>query len=183
MTQFDAGQVLRLLAARHAKDVFVPECKTGETWRRTMHRADAWAMNRSWVNLTFSGYEIKVSREDFVGDDKWPAYLPLCHQFWFATAPGVIHGKDEVPAAAGWLEMTGGGGRLLVRKKAPRRDIEPPADLLLSTCTTLSVVTVASAGFWDSMAGDTTTSMSRCHGSVMRSFSKRTPGFDCLPKM
>ena len=131
MTQFNARQVLRLLAARHARDVFVPECKTGETWRKTMHRVDAWAMNRSWLNLTFSGYEIKVARADFVGDDKWPAYLPLCHQFWFATAPGVIHGPAEVPAAAGWLEMTGGGGRLLVRKKAPRRDIELPADLLL----------------------------------------------------
>ena len=58
-----------LLAVRHAKDVFVEECKNGPTHNtKTLIKLDAWAMSRSWANPHTFGYEIKVSRSDFLSD-------------------------------------------------------------------------------------------------------------------
>ena len=71
-----ASDLLALLAKKHSADVFVPECKTGGTWAGTHLRLDAWAMRRSWTHPTVWGYEIKVSRSDFLSDDKWVGYLP-----------------------------------------------------------------------------------------------------------
>ena len=127
---YSAGQLLALLRVRHTGDVFADEVKSGPTWAAEMFRLDAWAMNRSWKHLTFDGYECKVSRSDFLNDDKWPAYLPLCHRLWFVTAPGVC-AKAEIPEACGWLEMSVTGTRLWRRKQAPRREIQPPTSLLL----------------------------------------------------
>lgn len=122
--------VLRLLASRHSGDVFVSECKDGPTWNNNHLRLDAWAMNRSWQNLKMTGYEIKVSRSDFFQDDKWRGYLPLCHELYFAAPKGVIQ-INELPAEAGLMEVAGTGTRMMIRKKAPYRDIELPAQLMV----------------------------------------------------
>jgi len=122
--------ILEMLAQRHAKDVFVPECKDGPTWRGEHLRLDAWAMSRSWSHLCFYGYEIKRSRADFLRDQKWHAYLPLCNEFWFVTSqPGVID-PSELPPECGLLVAASTGTRLLTKKAAPRRQVEPPLILL-----------------------------------------------------
>jgi hypothetical protein len=73
-----SNDILKLLSEKHSEDVFVPECKNGSTWLSTHLRLDAWVMNRSWTKLKFTGYEIKVSRQDFLRDDthdiKWHNY-------------------------------------------------------------------------------------------------------------
>ena len=46
----DAAKIRQLLADKHSKDVFVPECKGGSTWFSDHDRLDAWAMARSWKN-------------------------------------------------------------------------------------------------------------------------------------
>ena len=124
-----ANQIVQLIAANHTQDVFITECKDGATWNREHLRLDAWAMNRSWKHMVMTGYEVKVSRGDFISDDKWPAYLPLCNQFYFVAPPGVID-KMELPAEAGLYEVSKTGSRLWKRKVAPHRTIEPPAKLL-----------------------------------------------------
>jgi hypothetical protein len=128
--KISAGLLLNLLAVRHSKDVFVPECKDGPTWGGGVEhvRLDAWAMPRSWVKPATTGYEIKVSRSDFLGDDKWQAYLPLCHKFYFVAPPGIIK-PDEVSAEAGLIVTTRNATRLLTKKKAPLRDIQIPEEL------------------------------------------------------
>lgn len=40
------------------------------------------------------GYEIKVDRQDFRADEKWPGYLDYCHQLWFVAPKGVITAED-----------------------------------------------------------------------------------------
>ena len=61
-----ADQVLTLLRNKHSKDVFVSECKNGETWgARDLLKMDAWVLLRSYSPLTTVGYEIKISRRDF----------------------------------------------------------------------------------------------------------------------
>lgn len=68
-------------------------------------------------NWTVRGYEIKLSRQDFLGDRKWQNYLPYCHFFFFASVPDVIHPGD-LPEEIGHLEL--GESGLILRKK-PRR--------------------------------------------------------------
>lgn len=61
-----AKAILELLRAKHAEDVFVPECKTGPSQGHDHSRFDAWVMKKSWANAATIGYEIKVSRSDFL---------------------------------------------------------------------------------------------------------------------
>lgn len=128
--KYNASGIVALLESRHAKDVFVAECKDGPTHYASHLRLDGWAMMKSWAHPCAIGYEIKVSRSDFVSDNKWPAYLPLCNQFYFVAPPGVID-PAELSPDAGLLVVAGEGAgtRLLTKKKAPYRDVSIPTDL------------------------------------------------------
>ena len=123
-----AAEILELLRVRHSKDVFVDECKDGPTHYTQHVRMDAWVMPRSWANPATTAYEIKVSRSDFLSDHKWPAYLPLCHQFYF-VCPAKLIAVEECPADAGLLWVTTTATRLYTKKKAPYRNVEIPEEL------------------------------------------------------
>lgn len=125
-----APQVIELLRARHSKDVFVSECKNGPTqvYGAQVLKLDAWAMPRSWSNPACTGYEVKVSRSDFLRDDKWPGYLECCNCFYFVAPPGIIM-KDELPPEVGLVETSRNAAKLYTRKKAPVRDIQIPEEL------------------------------------------------------
>ena len=125
-----AQELVNLLASRHSKDVFIPECKDGPTHSKSHLRMDAWAMNKSWAHPVVSAYEVKVSRADFLKDNKWPAYLPLCNQFYFVAPAGLID-VSELPLETGLLTAAGKGNgmRLLTKKKAPHRDIIIPEEV------------------------------------------------------
>lgn len=119
---FSSEQIIALLRARHSEDVFVTECKDGPSQMANgFSRMDAWAMPRSWAHPAITAYEVKVSRSDFLRDDKWRNYLNCCNVLYFACAPGIIS-PDELPADVGLLEMSKTGGRLFTRKKAAYRD-------------------------------------------------------------
>jgi len=92
-------------------------------------RLDAWVMRKSWSNPLMIGYEIKVSRSDFLGDDKWPEYLKYCNEFYFVTPSGLVD-KEELPEGVGLIQCSKTGTRLFTKRKAVYRDIEPPSDLL-----------------------------------------------------
>lgn len=126
----NAEDILQLLAQRHADDVFVPECKDGPTQTGTHRRLDAWAMKKSWKHPAFHAYEIKVHRSDWLRDQKLGDYLPLCTDLW-VVAPKAVVLLDELPSEVGLLEAAGTGTRLLTRRKAVHRQIEPPISLLL----------------------------------------------------
>ena len=123
-----AFAILKLLAAKHAGDVFVPECKDGPTAYGSHRRMDAWVMNRSWANACVTGYEIKVNRSDFLKDEKWRDYLPLCNCFYFVCPRGLI-AIEEVPEGAGLMYVAKTGTRLYTKRKAPHRDVEIPESL------------------------------------------------------
>ena len=117
-----AGTVIDALATRHAKDVFVPECKMGSAWAGC-RILDAWAMSKSWSPWTTFGYEVKVSRSDFLNDRKWQEYLPVCHEFYLAT-PAKLVAPEELPPDVGLLWMVG-GRRMICKRKAVRREPDP----------------------------------------------------------
>lgn len=124
-----AGQVIELLATRHSKDVFVPECKDGPTQSSSHLRLDAWAMRRSWSDAATFGYEVKVTRADWLRDDKWVYYIPLVNHFSVVAPKGIVQ-ATELPEGVGLLEVVG-EKRLLTRKKAARKEIQHPETLYM----------------------------------------------------
>ena len=111
-----AHEILELLAQKHIQDVFVKECPAGHTGQRM----DGWAMRKSWAKPLMVGYEIKVSRQDFLGDQKWMGYLPFCNQLYFVCEQGVAS-VAEVPEQCGLMLRSKNGSRLFTKKKAPHR--------------------------------------------------------------
>jgi len=97
-------------------------------------------MRRSWENPCVWGYEIKVSRSDFLADNKWRGYLPLCNEFYFVAPTGVIK-PDELPQEAGLLLVTSTAARLWTKKKAPHRDIEIDANIFRYVLISRAVIT------------------------------------------
>ena len=121
-----AQAVLQLLKDRHADDVFVPECKNGPTHiADDLQIFDAWVMKKSWTHPLTIGYEIKVSRADFMQDTKWPGYLKWCNEFYFVCPSQVIR-PEELPPEVGLIWCSKNMTRLYTKRKAVYRQIEPP---------------------------------------------------------
>lgn len=122
-----ANTILNLLLKRHKDDICIPECKSGQSWVKAgqMKKFDLFAMKRSYTNPMTWIYEIKVSRQDFLRDDKWQTYLPYCTEFYFIAPAGIID-PTEVPEQAGLLLSSKNGTRLYCKKKAPYRDVIIP---------------------------------------------------------
>jgi len=85
-------------------------------------------MKKSWASPLTTCYEIKVSRSDFLGDTKWPSYLPYCNELFFVCPPKMIS-IDEVPENAGLMYISSTGTRIYTKKKAPYREVEIPEDI------------------------------------------------------
>ena len=128
----DAKNIIELLEAKHWKDIGVSECKLGPSMGvgGKCRRLDYWACKKSWANCLATGYEIKVSRSDFLGDEKWVEYLKSCHQFYFVCPSGLIQ-PEELPDKVGLMYVSQTGTRLFTKRKAVIRDLEIPNDLLL----------------------------------------------------
>jgi hypothetical protein len=119
-----------LCRTRHSKDVCIPECKDGPSQGVRSRRMDLWTMRKSYSQFCMTGYEIKVTRRDYIQDEKWKDYLPLCHELYFVCPWGVIQ-PEEVPASCGLIWMSRNLTKGYVKKKADFRKIEPPVDLLV----------------------------------------------------
>lgn len=117
----EAGDLVAMLAKRHERDVFVPECNAGSA-HAGCRRLDAWALLKTWSPFTVIGYETKVARGDFLGDRKWVDYLPVCHEFYF-VCPARLIAVEELPEHVGLLWTA--GSRLLTKRKAVRREPDP----------------------------------------------------------
>lgn len=126
--KINAGMIEKLLSVKHRDDIFVPECKNGPTHTAGHLRMDAWVMKRSWANPLTIAYEIKVSRSDFLGDQKWHRYLDYCNEFYFVCPTGLID-PTELPAEAGLMYVAKTGTRLFRKKAAPRRKVQIPESL------------------------------------------------------
>lgn len=125
----NSGQILGLLAKRHSEDVFVPECKDGPTQSGRGHlRMDAWVMAKSWVSPKVTAYEIKVSRSDFLKDDKHQKYMDYCNEFYFVCPRGLIQ-PEELSDGCGLVWVSKTGGKLFTKKRAPYRDVTIPESL------------------------------------------------------
>lgn len=123
-----ARDLVRLLKVKHSGDVFVEECKDGPTHTTEHRRIDAWAMAKSWAHPRVSGYEVKISRGDFLQDTKWPDYLPMCNELYFVCPTGLIQ-PPELPTGVGLLWASKTGTKLYTKKKATYRDVTIPEEV------------------------------------------------------
>lgn len=96
---------------------------------RKSRRLDLWAMKKSYSNFATYGYEIKVSRADFLRDEKWQDYLPLCNQLFFVTPWKLVY-PSEIPGDVGLIWCSKNLSRCQVKKKAAHRKIDMPVKLM-----------------------------------------------------
>lgn len=128
MQKVTATEIKEALAEYHPKDYFITECKTCSTYfpdPQGMLKFDGLAVTRSYTYPCITGYEIKVSRSDFLGDNKWHLYLQYCNEFYFVVPVGLI-AKDEIPENVGLIYYYPETRKLLKKRKAVYRKIDEP---------------------------------------------------------
>lgn len=126
MAKFGSHIILKALAERHWQDFFMTEVKNGPTQWGSHLRMDAVAMKKSWANPCITAYEIKVSRNDFIRDDKWPGYMNYCNRFAFACPKGLIQ-TDELPPEVGLVWVTE-DGKLKFKRHPVFRVVDIPVE-------------------------------------------------------
>ncbi len=136
MTSHD---IQKLLKAKHSKDIYVPECKNGQSYVEGLLRLDGLAIARSYANPMVTGYEIKVSRYDFMGDEKYHHYLKYCNCFYFVCPPDLIQ-PNELPDNIGLLWSSKNCKKLYKKKKAVYIDQDIPADIYKYILITRAVI-------------------------------------------
>jgi hypothetical protein len=123
-----APTIKHALSRRHKDDFFLTEVKDGPTWFKDHVRIDAWAMKKSWSNPHVLGYEVKVSRSDFLNDTKWPSYLSMCNSLSFVCPKGLIK-PDEIDPQVGLIYYNPEKKSLYTAKKALYRNIEIKSEM------------------------------------------------------
>lgn len=121
-------EIKMALEKYHPNDYFITECKTCSTYfpdPQGMLKFDGLAITKSYTRPCITGYEIKVSRSDFRGDNKWNLYLQYCNEFYFVVPVGLI-AKEEIPENVGLIYYYPETKKLLKKRKAVYRKIEEP---------------------------------------------------------
>ena len=118
------------LGALHADkpSYFITECKTCSTYfpdPQGLLKFDGLAITKSYTKPNIIGYEIKVSRNDFLQDNKWHLYLQYCNEFFFVVPTGLVK-KEELPENVGLIYYNPDTKTLRTVKKALWRKIEEP---------------------------------------------------------
>lgn len=120
--------IKKALAAYEEKSYFITECKTCSTYfpdPQGLLKFDGLAIKKSYTKPCITGYEIKVSRGDFLQDAKWHLYLQYCNEFYFVVPKGLIT-KEELPDNVGLIYYYPDSGNLRKKKKALYREIDEP---------------------------------------------------------
>lgn len=107
---------------------FITECKTCSTYfpdPQGLLKFDGLAITKSYTKPNIIGYEIKVSRNDFLQDNKWHLYLQYCNEFYFVVPKGLVK-KEELPDHVGLIYFNPDTNGLRTVKKALYRQIEEP---------------------------------------------------------
>lgn len=126
-----AQDITIALSKKHSSDFFMTEVKNGPSgWSGSNVRMDAVAIAKSWTKPCIYGYEIKVNRQDFMNDKKWPIYKEQTHSFSFVCPKGLIS-PDEVGEDVGLIYYNEQSGSLYTRKKAKYRECEMSAGMLM----------------------------------------------------
>lgn len=125
--------IKRALAEKHWKDFFLTEVKSGPTQLSRpgdLKILDGLAIRKSWTNPCFTGYEVKISRGDFLRDAKFYTYEELCNCLYIVCPKGMID-RTELPESVGLMYYDPDKRTITTRKKAIFRKIEYTSEMLL----------------------------------------------------
>lgn len=131
MTKVTSTEIKRALQGRCPKEYYLTEVKNGGTYTPSNQGLlifDAVHIRRSWTNPCITIYEIKVSRGDFLQDNKWKLYLQYCNQFFFVVPKGMID-RNELPEDIGLIYYNPDTKGLVTKQKAKWRECENPDDM------------------------------------------------------
>lgn len=126
-------EIIRALEEKlSVKHACFAEVKDGPTVSRggAHRRVDFIAIKPTWSPVTIKGFEVKVSRADFLGDTKWTEYLTLCNQFYWACPKGLIK-RDEIGPKCGLVYINPKSMKATTVKAAIYRQVEPDPLMLL----------------------------------------------------
>lgn len=132
MSSVSSNEIKIALAEKHGdREFFMTEVKNGPTGVAAgeLLQFDAVAIYKSWSRQQIRGYEIKISRSDFLRNAKYSRYLPYFHEFYFVTPTGMVQ-RQEVEENIGLIWYNPQTGGLTTKKKAVYRDIEIDALML-----------------------------------------------------
>lgn len=123
-----SADLMVMLQARHPapKWALFSQVRNSTGFSAKPRTADALAMGL-WpsIGLYLHGFEIKVSRSDWLREIQDPAKADAigkhCHYWWIVATPKVVK-IEELPASWGLLEPVGNG--LRVKSAADKRDPE-----------------------------------------------------------
>lgn len=121
------------LAEKHYRDFFLTEVKSGPTQiavAGSLKILDGLAIRKSWTNPCFTGYEVKISRSDFLRDAKFYTYEELCNCLYIVCPKGMID-RTEVPESVGLMYYDPDKKTITTKKKAIYRKIEYSPEMLL----------------------------------------------------
>ncbi len=128
-----ALDIKKALAEKHCQDFFLTEVKNGSTYfppADGMKILDGLAIKKSYTKPCFTGYEIKVSRSDFLRDAKYHTYATLVNMLYVVCPKGMID-KAELPETVGLMYYDPEKKTITTRKKAIFRHVEYSSDMLL----------------------------------------------------
>lgn len=130
MSVVTSNEIKKALAKKHGnREFFITECKNGPTGTGLL-QFDGIAIYKSWAHPRIVGYEVKVSRSDFLRDAKYPRYMPYCHEFYFVTPSGMVQ-RQEIEENIGLMWYNPQTENITTKKKAVYRKIEVSTDMLL----------------------------------------------------
>lgn len=137
MLKEETIEIQRLLRKKYAPPeyAFFLEVANG-TGSGASRYADGVAVNL-WPSKGHEvlGFEIKVSRADFLNEMKKPwksdSVMKYCHK-WYLVAPKGLIKKEEIPVNWGFIEVA--NGKLYNTKLAPHLE---PVDMTRSFCSAL----------------------------------------------
>lgn len=112
------AEILKALRAWHkiSGSLFFQHVKTGASFSRDQLRIlDGLHVKIAWTKPIFEGYEVKISRSDFLRDTKYTESLPYCTHFSFVVPDKMVR-KDELPDHIGLIYYKEDGSLRRVRK-------------------------------------------------------------------
>lgn len=116
---YKAEDICGLLTNRHMSDLTLEELMLPNGMRM-----DFFAMSSPHsMYHSLTGYEIKVTRSDWLNDMKYKDYVQYCNYFYIVAAPRCVL-PEEVPPNMGFIEMTSTKSRLFTKRKAPAFDVK-----------------------------------------------------------
>lgn len=104
MKNVTSYEIKEALSRKHRYEFFMTEVKNGPTgvMAGELLQFDAVAIYKSFAHPQIRGYEIKISRSDFLRDAKYPRYRPYFHEFYFVVPQGMVK-REELDEGIGLM--------------------------------------------------------------------------------